>query len=78
MEGMALLERAIRRELYGEDGRGGLLRGLMACQTLDDLNRTKGAITAYENVLGMMEQVYRQLHGQDEPYSTGSQRPRAN
>lgn len=74
MEGMALLERTIRLRLYGEDGRGGLIRGLMACQTLEDLQRSKGAITAYEDVLGMMEQVYRQLHTE----ADYQQRPRAN
>lgn len=70
MEGMALLERAIQQQLYGEDGRSGLVRGLMACQTMDDLRRAQGAITAYETVLGMMEQVYRQLHEADRPQWT--------
>lgn len=67
MEGMALLERTIRQQLYGEDGCSGLVRGLMSCQTLEDLRRQQGMIAAYETVLGMMEQVYRQLHEPAEP-----------
>lgn len=67
MEGMAMLERAIERELYGEDGKGGLVRGLMACQTMDDLNRQKGRIDGLESVLQMMQQVAKMLYAQDQP-----------
>jgi hypothetical protein len=62
-----VMERELQKILRGEDGQGGLYRGLLACADWDDVNRTKGAIIAYENVLKTMQEVAKRMNENEEP-----------
>lgn len=61
------LVRQIEIKLYGDDGRGGLLRGILACQSWDETNRTKAEIVAYESVLTMMDEIVRRMNQGEDP-----------
>lgn len=61
------LQRQVEDKLYGRDGRGGLLRGVLSCQSWDEVNRTRGEIVAYEMVLTMMDEIVRAMNQGDDP-----------
>jgi hypothetical protein len=61
------LARQVEVRLYGDDGRGGLLRGILACQSWDETNRTKGEIAAYEMVLTLMDEIVRRMNQGEDP-----------
>jgi hypothetical protein len=62
-----VMERELRRLLHGDDGEGGLYRGLLSCEDWDSVNRTKGSIIAYENVLKTMQEVAKRMNENEEP-----------
>lgn len=72
-----MLEREILLQLHGDDPHiGGLFRGLLACQTMEEFCRTKAEIHAYEKVLELMRDVARKMNEQDQTQPT--MRVRAN
>lgn len=61
------LQRQVEIKLYGADGRGGLIRGMLSCQSWDETNRTKGEIAAYEMVLTMIEEIVQRMNQGEDP-----------
>ena len=61
------LQRQIEIKLYGDDGRGGLIRGMLSCQSWDETNRTKGEIAAYESVLLLIDEIVQRMNQGDDP-----------
>lgn len=61
------LQRQVEIKLYGEDGRGGLIRGMLSCQSWDEINRTRGEIVAYEGVLLMIDEIVRCMNQGEDP-----------
>lgn len=68
LEFAGLLEHAIWQRLYGTDANavGGLFRAVLASQTMDAFARTAGSIQAYEDVLGLMREVARDMNERDQ------------
>jgi hypothetical protein len=71
-----VMERELRRLLRGDDGEGGLYKGLLSCESLEELNRTKGSIIAYENTLKTMDELAKRMNENEEPvrYARGMSR----
>jgi len=61
-----ILEQRLLWELRGEDGNGGLYQGLMASPDWDGVNRTRGMIQGYENVLRLIQEVRRKMNDEAE------------
>ena len=71
LEFKAILERQLLLKLRGEDGQGGLYRGILSCEDMSAFNRTRGEIQAYEAVLGFMEDVAKRMNENEEPVRYG-------
>jgi hypothetical protein len=67
LEFKAAMERELLRLLRGDDGQGGLYRGLLSCADWDAVNHTKATIIAYENVLKTMQEVAKRMNENEEP-----------
>ena len=67
LEFKAVLERQLLLKLRGEDGQGGLYRGLLSCVDFDAFTHTKATIIAYENVLKTMEEVAKRMNDNEAP-----------
>lgn len=71
-----VMERELQKLLRGEDGEGGLYKGLLSCADWDAVNRTTGSIIAYENTLKTMDEVAKRMNENEEPvrYARGISR----
>lgn len=71
-----ILERQLLVKLRGDDGRGGLYRGLLSCVDWDSVNRTRGEIQAYEHMLELMQEIAKRMNENEEPvrYARGISR----
>ncbi len=67
LEFKAIMERQLLMLLRGDDGQGGLYKGLLSCEDWDSVNRTKATIIAYENVLKTMQEVAKRMNENEEP-----------
>ena len=67
LEFKAIMERELLTLLRGEDGQGGLYKGLLSCQSWDDVNHYRGSIVAYENTLKLMQEVAKRMNENTEP-----------
>lgn len=67
LEFKAIMERELLTLLHGDDGRGGLYRGMLSSTNWDGFNQTKGTIIAYENVLKTMQEVAKRMNENTEP-----------
>lgn len=76
LEFKAILERQLLLKLRGEDGQGGLYKGLLSCADWDAVNRTRGEIQAYEHMLELMQEVAKRMNENEEPmrYARGMAR----
>ena len=76
LEFKAIMERQLQLKLRGEDGQGGLYRGLLSCADWDAINRTRGEIAAYEYVLEQMTEVAKRMNENEQPvrYARGFSR----
>lgn len=69
------LERRILRELQGDRDYTGLYQSIRASPNWDTFQRTNGMITAYENVLGEMRKIARQLNSDPDERKEPVMRP---
>jgi hypothetical protein len=76
LEFKAILERQLLLKLRGEDGQGGLYRGLVSCADWDAVNRTKGEILACEQMLLLMTEVAKRMNENEEPVRVARGFPR--
>jgi hypothetical protein len=67
LEFKAIMERQLLLRLRGEDGQGGLYRGLLSCVDFDSFNRTRSEIQAYEHILELMTDVAKRMNENEEP-----------
>lgn len=67
LEFKAVMERQLLMLLRGDDGQGGLYRGLLSCPDFDAFTHTKATIIAYENVLKTMNEVAKNMNENEQP-----------
>ena len=61
------MERQLLMLLRGDDGQGGLYRGVLSCEDMNAFTHTKATIIAYENVLKTMQEVAKRMNENEEP-----------
>jgi hypothetical protein len=73
LEFKAILERQLLLKLRGDDGQGGLYRGILSCEDMNAFNRTRGEIQAYEHMLELMTEVAKRMNENEQPmhYASG-------
>ena len=67
LEFKAIMERQLLMKLRGEDGQGGLYRGMLSCVDFDSFNRTRSEIQAYEHVIELMQEVAKRMNENEAP-----------
>ena len=67
LEFKAIMERQLLTLLRGDDGQGGLYRGLLSSVDFNAFTHTKATIIAYENVLKTMNEVAKHMNENEQP-----------